>query len=126
MRWKNVVVGLALTVAGATGCKQQCFLSECDYNHYRDLGLPQKVECDPQISLTPISPPVGAPTTVINPDRPPRFMTLAEAISISLEQGTVGSQLVTQLGTAVDTLSSFAQGQFGVQPDSIRVLALDP
>ena len=35
MRWKKVVAGLALSVAGVIGCKQTCYLQECDYEHYK-------------------------------------------------------------------------------------------
>lgn len=128
MRWKNVVVGLALTLAGIAGCKQQCFLHECDYDHYRNLvaGVPGNLDSDPQASAAPITSVIPAPATVNDPERQPRFMSLAECIALALEQGTVGSQVQSQLGFSNDTLTSFAGGAFNIPPESIRVLALDP
>lgn len=121
MRWKHVVVGLALTFAGVVGCKQQCFLSECDYEHYRSIGLTERVECDPKVSLQPVTIAAPTPSTVLDPDRKIRYLSLAEAIAIALEQGRVGDQ--DPLGT---TLTSLINIGIPAASDSIRVLSLDP
>jgi outer membrane protein TolC len=122
MRWKHVMVGLALTVAGVAGCKQQCFLSECDYEHYRQLSLtPKPLECDPKASIAPATLAAPTPSTVLDPERKPRFLSLAEAIAICLEQGRVGDQ--DPLGT---TLTSLINIGIPASSDTIRVLALDP
>jgi outer membrane protein TolC len=134
MRWKQVVAGLALTVAGVIGCQKQCFLHECDWEHYQQLGLPVRAECDPNFSIEPASALIPPPSTVDDPDREPRYLTLAEAIAMALENGTVGAQSVintlsSQGGVGAfltnDTLVSFT-GASVAGSDSIRAFALDP
>jgi outer membrane protein TolC len=125
MRWKNVVAGLALTIAGATGCQQQCFIHECDYNHYQDLAPMLALETDPTKSMQPTIPLMPTPSTTDDPDRPLRFLTLAESIALALEQGTIGTQASTNPGFANDNLVAFT-GRAATGFDSIRVLALDP
>jgi outer membrane protein TolC len=106
------------------GCKQQCFLSECDYNHYRDIGLPPNLECSPAAAITPASSIIAAPATVLSPEREIRYVTLTEAISMGLERGTVGSPALN--GTSNTSLVSFTgQGVFAPE-NNIRVLAFDP
>src|SRR6516225_463664 len=125
MRWKTAVTGLALALVSAVGCKQQCFLSECDYNHYcRDLGLPPNLACDPSVSVIPPTSQIGAPATVNNPERPVRYLSLAEAIAMALERGTPGNPALN--GTSNTTLLSFA-GRAVFDPQAnIRVLSFDP
>jgi outer membrane protein TolC len=125
MRWKHVVVGLALTLAGVAGCKQQCFLHECDYEHYRELGPLPQLECDPNASVQPATAAIPAPTTVLDPERPPRYLSLAEAIAIALERGTVGIENPTNPGFGTDGLVGFS-GRGITGTDAIRVLAFDP
>ena len=62
---------------------------------------------------------------VANPDRPPWFLTLNEAIAIALENGTVGIENVLSPGTANDLLGGFATRNVQ-SADGIRVLAFDP
>jgi outer membrane protein TolC len=126
MRGKTKVLGLALAVAVAVGCAKQCFLTECDYNHYRDLALPPNLECDPSASVVPATSAMGAPPTVLDPDRHPRYLSLAEAIAMGLENGTVGDQSLT--GRTLTSLVSLPYPQrFLFPPESnIRVLALEP
>ncbi len=127
MRWKTLVGGLALLAAVTAGCKQQCFIGECDYDHYRalTLGAPSNLDCNPSSIIATAGRDTRAPATVLDPDRPIRYLSLAEAISVALEQGTVGSQSVVAPGVGLDNLVSF-QGR-GVGPsDAVRVLALDP
>ncbi len=126
MRWKIVVAGLVLANALATGCKQQCFLTECDYKDYHLRGLPAAtLENDPNASLLPATGTVAAPTTVLNPEREIRYLSLNEAIALALEQGRIGSQSPVNFGFALDTLVSF-QGRTVAGSDHIRVFALDP
>jgi outer membrane protein TolC len=138
MRWKFAVMGLALAVAGVVGCKQQCFLTECDYEHYHAVGLPPALDCAPKDLLTPVVPDVPTPATVLNPEREIRNLTLSEAIAIALEHGSTGIVSFTNnaegefgiaLGRVTDQLA--VAGPQGLTPtvnsdDSIRVLALDP
>src|SRR5262245_24806436 len=130
MRWKNLVAGLTLGVAGMVGCKQQCFLQECDYHHYRDLGLPANLDNDPTaVSHGPLTAPIPTPTTILDPERPIRFLSLKEAIAMALEHGTVGIANPLNPGQASDQLAQAGpQGRTSVLlgDDHIRVLALDP
>jgi outer membrane protein TolC len=128
MRWKRAVAGLALTVAGIVGCKQTCFLTECDYNHYKDIvGEMPRLECDPGAAITPTRAAMPTPSTVDDPDRKLRFLTLHEAIALALENGTVGITGVfreNSFGQANENPLSFT-GRTVVGSDSIRALALD-
>jgi hypothetical protein len=127
MRWKTVIMGLALVVAVAAGCKQQCFLTECDWNHYHEhLGLPKNLDCNPaSICQPPLCDAPKAPATVLQPDRPIRYLSLAEAISIALEQGTLNGG--AQQGQPRLSDRNLVQGLGGAQNlDSIRVLAIAP
>jgi outer membrane protein TolC len=136
MRWKQVIVGLAVTLAAISGCKQQCFLHECDYDHYHDIGLPTSVECDPSKWIQPVTSTIPVPNTALDPDRPPRYLSLAEAIAMALEHGRVGSANITSLSLGVipgpGSNLLLSASPFGfTQPlnglsDSIRVLRLDP
>lgn len=126
MRRNAWLTGLLLVLAGLTGCKQKYYLSECDVQHYhRDLGLPRNLENDPHASIIPDARTTPPPTTVNDPDRPIRYITLAESIAIALEQGNIGSQSALFPGIANDNLVQF-NGRFVGADDSIRVLALDP
>src|SRR5438132_1166380 len=121
MRWKRVGVGLALILAGVVGCKQQCFLNECDYKHYLDLGMSKRLEFDPTVSIQPTAVTAPAPSTVLDPERKPRYLSLAEAIAMALEQGRVGDQDPQGV-----TLTSLINIGIPAASDTIRVLALDP
>jgi outer membrane protein TolC len=121
MCWKHGVVGLAFTLAVVAGCKQQCFLNECDYEHYRQVGLTPRLECDPKASIEPATLAPPPPSTVLDPDRKIRYLSLAEAIAIALEQGRVGDQ--DPLET---TLTSLINIGIPASSDTIRVLSLDP
>src|SRR5262245_20460754 len=130
--WKVWAMGLALALA--CGCAQPCFLHEVDYEEFRHLHLPA-AETDPKLAVTPPPVTVPEPTSVNDPERPPRYLTLAEAIAIALQQGNVGStsaRLSIAVGTsfeaggaAIDDLVGFTGGTV-FSRDSIRVLALDP
>src|SRR6516162_7976729 len=97
MRWKTVVVGLGMALVATIGCKQQCFLSQADYEHYRDI-MPANLEFNPGASVVPSGSNTASPATVLDSEREPRPLSLAEAIAMSLENGTVGSPTLN--GTA--------------------------
>src|SRR5262245_53832209 len=136
MRWKTEVAGLALILALIAGCKQQCFMTECDFNDSR-YNMP-KLECGPGPGLTQETGIAHAPVpaTVNHPERPPRYISLAECIAIALEQGNTGSRpFLNSAANALngifitpDTLEAFIQfsGAGLSQTDNIRVLSLDP
>lgn len=122
--------------AAVVGCAKQCFVHECDWDHYtQQMQLPPDLATNPSFSSIQSCQDVhGRPPASINdPDRPPRYLSLAEAIAMSLENGDVGTISVFERGdnppTALDTISLFrARGQaFGaLNRESIRVLALEP
>ncbi len=117
------MAGLAIGLAATVGCKQQCYVTECDLNHYANL-MPANLEFDPGASIIPSGSSVPAPATVLNPEREIRYLSLPEAIAMALENGTPGSPTLN--GTANISLASF-QGRSVFAPEvGIRVLALDP
>jgi outer membrane protein TolC len=123
MRWKLKVAALALGLAWTVGCKQQCYMTECDLKSYSHL-MPDNLPCDPNASIIPTRGHVAAPANVLDPERPIRYLSLSEAIAMGLEWGTVGSPALN--GTTNTSLVSF-QGRAVFAPENnIRVLALDP
>src|SRR5208283_4756151 len=127
MRGKTMVCGMLLALAAIGGCKQQCFLSECDYQHYHEITA-QNLDCVSGSSIPPEAGNVPAPTTVLDTDRPIRYMSMVEAIAMGLEHGNVGGTFgFAALAGApqVDLALSFgANGVAG--SDAIRVFALEP
>lgn len=122
--WKStgsVFVLLALFA----GCKQNTFLTEFDYEHYKNLMPAAVYELDPRATAKPVTPVVVRPATVVDPDRKPRYLSLAETLAVSLEQGNIGSQNAGNAGVAFDNLVTF-QGRVIGGSDNIRVLQLDP
>ena len=126
-RWKLGLIGLTLGVSGLLGCKQQLFISEPDYEHYRSMSLalggPADLADDPAVSLIPNKVTTPKPPTVSDPDREPRPLTLQEAIQIALQQGNIGSQNPLFPGIGLDQNNVTAAAVFS---DSIRVVNLDP
>ncbi len=120
------------------GCSNTCFVRECDYEEFhRRLNIPAELETHPENVIAQVDASGPEPTTVLDPERPPRFITLQEAIAIALEQGTIGSTNTRAALTAVtggvnspvgvsnDDLVGFT-GNGVVGSDSIRVLSLNP
>lgn len=131
MRWITVIAGLAVSLTATVGCKQPCFMSKDDFDHYRDMGV-ANLETDPTSSVIPAVSDVKAPPTVMDPERQIRYLTLAEAIATALEQGTVGIQnFFISLNRSNtnnynnENLVTFNGRSIGFS-DSIRVLALQP
>jgi outer membrane protein TolC len=126
-RWNAGLVATAVVAAGLAGCRQQCFMTEADYHATREnpYVLPANLESDPHQAIIPTPGHTPAPTTVIDLNRPARYMSLAEAIAISLEQGNIGSQSPLFPGIANDGLVAF-NGRLVAGSDAVRVLALDP
>jgi len=132
MRWKKFVAGLALSLTAVTGCKQPVFMTEPDYkNTLSAAQLPTDLEEKPEHgSLKPdlTGRLTHKPSDIFDPDRPPRFLTLAEAFAEALDHGTIGSD--QSPGVSLDTptvfggLGSATYGPFS--HDSIRVSMLDP
>lgn len=120
-----MLVGLVLGFALVVGCKESCYVTECDLEHYKQLGLSQAILDTPGTDIAPENAHVPIPTTIIDPDRKPHFLTLQEAVAMALEHGNVGSQSPLFPGIANDSLVSFA-GRTVAGDDGIRALALDP
>ncbi len=137
MRWKKKIGALALMLASVAGCKQTYFITSSERDHYRTF-LPLALEQGGTPTPEPVIKEVDQPgATVGFPERKQRPMTLAEAISISLEQGTIGNlQLppgvagivatpATPNINSLDVFTGTGVGGAGFG-DSIKVLALDP
>jgi outer membrane protein TolC len=127
MRWKTVLGGgLALILAASAGCKQPIYMTDADMNRFyaNGSGIPSHMECDPHVGVVPsaaaISPP---PPTVNDPERPIRYLPLAEAISIALQQGNVGTQALDGQANDNGTLPTAAGGIAVAQ--NIRVFDID-
>src|SRR5437899_6626594 len=91
MRWTLVATGMALTLATLGGCKQQLFLTEPDYRHYKEMGE-KNLEVDPSAGIIPATTDMSPPTIIFDTDRKLRYVTLAEALASALEKGTTGVQ----------------------------------
>jgi outer membrane protein TolC len=133
MRWKKWVGGLALTAAAVVGCKQEVFMTLPDRQETKALAL-EFAENNPRIIDHPLVGPVPTPVTTSNPDRKPRYIALAEALSISLQQGATGFSPPIFSNSAgpisnvviVDTLAAFNGRGINASGDAVQVLRLDP
>ncbi|MBA4063518.1 MAG: hypothetical protein C0501_07350 [Isosphaera sp.] len=126
-RWvKRALAGL-LAVGSAGGCTQQVFLDPADYRDAVTGPLPPGLENRPHdaVAPSPVDRLSAGPATILDPDRPPRMVTLQECVAVALEQGNVGSQAPTNFGFKVDTPNQFT-GQGVTGSDAIRVFAIDP
>jgi outer membrane protein TolC len=117
-----------VTSCGLTsGCKNQIFLAEKDLNAVQlSSGLPE-FDRDPREIIVPhLDAAAPTPADVNQPDRPPRYLTLQEAMAIALENGSTNAQQPGS-GLANEQLATFTQLR-GNDPtiDQIRVLALNP
>src|SRR5579884_447367 len=102
MRWNALAVLGVLALAIMAGCKEQCFVHDCDLEQYSRLtGVPD-LECKPGATILPSGTCTPAPATVLQPERPSRYITLAEAFALALERGTPGNPLLN--GTTADAL----------------------
>jgi outer membrane protein TolC len=115
---------LALVLAVNAGCKQRAFLTETDQNDTTTTLL-DHMQSKADLVAKPLIQPVNAPPTLDDLDRKVRFISLAECIALSLEQGRVGQPSLLFPGTALDNLVQFT-GAGVTGSDAIRVLALDP
>ncbi len=125
-RLLGAMLWLALLWTVPTGCQKQLFVTEPDlFESGLRLGLPDRPETDPTAGVVPFLGPVADPATVTDPERPPRYINLMEAIAIALESGTVGGQATRAPGQPTDDLVSFT-GAGVAGSDAIRVFALQP
>ena len=114
-------------LAVLAGCAHPPPGIECDWAHvYNRENIPLSLEFDAADAvLTPTVPSVAQPATVTDPDRTPFYISLEQAFALALENGNVGAQSINAAGQASDDLATFV-GRNVTEPDSIRVLALDP
>ena len=117
-------MGGLLAVASANGCKQQLFVEPADYQNAAKGGA-AFLEARPDAPITPTLTPGIAPATVLDPARPPRPLTLPQAIAIALEGGGTGGLSTTNPGFGSEQLSQFT-GRGTNGNDSIAAYALDP
>jgi outer membrane protein TolC len=127
MRWNARLAAIALLAAGLAGCQRQCFMSEADYNACTNNPalVPPNLASDPHMAITPGLGNTKSPMTVLDTNREVRYISLAEAIAMSLELGQVGSQSPLFPGVVNDALLAFSGAAVGGD-DGIRVLAVDP
>jgi outer membrane protein TolC len=125
MGWKSFFGGLTLLLTILVGCKGRVFLTEDQLNVYKG-PIPANLQENPNVGVTPTIPLVNAPPTLYNLDRAIRYLSLAEAVAISLEQGTVGQPSLLFPGVGLDNLIAAPQGSPPSGSDSIRVLSMDP
>jgi len=126
MRWITLIAGLFLTSAATIGCSHPIYLSESDLESAKNLDMPARVETDPKVAFEPDAKTlVATPATDSQPERPIRYLTLAESFAVALESGTIGSQNPGAPGSPNDTLVSFA-GRTVAGSDAIRAFSLDP
>ncbi|HET6575019.1 MAG TPA: TolC family protein [Fimbriiglobus sp.] len=123
-RWARRLVGGVLGLAAVGGCRQQIYLEPQDFQAQINNVELRKLENEPLAGYTPLAAPSGhAPATVLDPSRPPRLLTLKEAMAIALEQGNIGSSPINP-GLLNEQLSQFT-GRGTTQSDTIRAFALD-
>lgn len=124
-RWSRRLVGGVLGLAALGGCKQQLYLEPQDYQAAINNVELRKLETEPHTGYTPLAAPSGyAPATVLDPSRPPRLLTLKEAIAIALEQGNIGGSPINP-GVLNEQQTQFT-GRGTTTTDTIRAFALDP
>jgi outer membrane protein TolC len=119
---------LALFLCGLTlvGCQQVCYVQEPDlFEANLRLRMQPDPENDPSAGMRPLLSAMGAPATVIDPDRKPRYISLQETFAIALENGTIGTGSVRFPGSPLDDLVAFT-GNGVAGSDRIRVFALAP
>jgi len=118
---------LGLTISLASGCARDVFMNKGDFDKANSQIVPRFVETDPNIGV--FKPATGfglTPGTVDFPDRPPRHLSLQEAIAISLENGTVSAFAGQGTGQVNDNMATFSGSQLSSQSDRLRILAQNP
>src|SRR6266699_3257458 len=126
-QWIAGFLGLLSTLGMTAGCQQKCFISEKAF--YDAHLLPANLENgDSLATVQPTSERTAPPPTVDQPDRPPRHLSLQEAIAISLETGSSGARNggATTPGIIDDNPAVLSGGSLNGQSDRLRVLALQP
>lgn len=133
-KWVAMVV-LSLGAGATTGCIKPLYQTPETQQLAASVSLPQDLEHNPNVSAAPDVSDHKAPATVLDSNRAPRQMTLAEAFAIALERGSIGSTFggsLTNLGTGSGRGSVFQDDLAptirpgGSSDDAIRAFAFDP
>ncbi|WP_020471717.1 TolC family protein [Zavarzinella formosa] len=133
-RWKKWLFGAVMAVS-ATGCTKQLYMTPETKDLATSIGLPPDLATNPNIVATPDVADHKAPSTVLEANREPRYMTLQEAFALALERGNVGTQQGSNFGNLGagsgrgNLFQDDLTGNFrpaGGGDDSIRAFALDP
>ncbi len=124
MRWTVLPLLAVLALAIVVGCTHQCVQTEWGTEPVVSVNLPDDLECKPGATIAPSDTTAPAPATVLQPERPIRYITLAEALALALEHGTPGSPLLN--GTTNDTLLAFQGRTVNAGEVPVRVLSLEP
>src|SRR5690242_17327241 len=96
-----LVGALAVTSHVLSGCTQtQCVESGDWKRMYESAALPKELSSAPEPLLKNLPPPSPAPATVLDPDRPARYLSLELALAMALENGTIGLESVRVPGVA--------------------------
>jgi len=124
--WTTRLLCGLIAWASLGGCKQQLFVEPGDYKGVTKDGL-ERLEERPHDPIAPSLIESGLnPSSVLDPSRPAKPMTLKECIALALEQGNVGLQGGLQNpGSTNDNLPQFT-GRNVAGSDTIKVLVLDP
>lgn len=122
--WRTKLLGLVLICGLAAGCSHPVFLAEKDLQRVAD-SLPPHLESNTKEFLAPHLEQTATPADINHADRPPRYLSLEEAIALGLENGYSGSRSPGS-GTVDDTLASYAGGSLNNQSDYVRVIAYNP
>ena len=127
MRWNARLTAIAVLAVGLGGCRQQCFMSESDYAGVMGNSalVPPNLNSDSHASIVPQPETAPPPMNVLDLNREVKYISLSEAVAMSLEAGNIGSQSPLFPGVVNDSLVAFG-GTTVVGSDAIRVLALDP
>ena len=125
-RWTGRILSGLLALAPAVGCKRQVFLEPADYKTALEAGTLGRLEMAPHEAITPPAIlPGQSPATVVDPDRPAKYVTLKECVAIALEQGNAGFPPNQNPGIVLDNLPTFnGRGTSGT--DTIKAFALQP
>ncbi len=128
IRWrrirKHMMMWIAFLAISLASCKQPLYITENDQDEMLRLSNNPLLETDPGIGTNvPYYDGPSQVRTVLNPDAPPKYLSMAEAFSIALEKGNEGISTLT--GQSNPLLGNSSGGAFGGD-DPIRAFAVDP
>jgi outer membrane protein TolC len=128
-RWRVKVAGI-IAFAGLGGCKQQVFIDKADYTEALRTGFPANLETHPEVGVGPVTQLDRNSTlpTVLDPTRPPQYVSLKQCIAIGLEQGNApfGSVSNPGFGSTLEGTFQFNPGSGAGGTDSLKAFVLDP